>query len=96
MSVSRNSSTKLEIPNEKTSRQHTMNLIEKTDNEPHAQVDQLLHGNPNLWRGCDMAGRGFHGVSTGFPELDDILPGHFWALGYGRATAVNSTYALSH
>jgi len=78
MSVSRNSSIKLEIPNKKNFRQHTMNLIEKTDNEPLAQVDQLLHGNPNLWRGCDMAGRGFHGVSTGFPELDDILPGRGW------------------
>ena len=28
-------------------------------------VEDLLHGNPNLWRGCDMAGQGFHGVSTG-------------------------------
>ncbi len=41
-------------------------------------VEDLLHGNPNLWRGCDMAGQGFHGVSTGYPELDEILPGRGW------------------
>lgn len=42
------------------------------------QIDKLLHGNPNLWRGCDMAGQGCHGRSTGFPQLDDILPGRGW------------------
>jgi cell division inhibitor SulA len=41
-------------------------------------IDQLLHDNPNLWRGCDMAGQGFHGRSTGFSQLDDILPGRGW------------------
>ncbi|MDP6650838.1 MAG: translesion DNA synthesis-associated protein ImuA [Gammaproteobacteria bacterium] len=41
-------------------------------------IEKLLHGNPNLWRGCDMAGQGFHGRSTGFPQLDDILPGRGW------------------
>ena len=25
-----------------------------------------------------MAGQGFHGRSTGFPQLDDILPGRGW------------------
>ena len=45
----------------------------------HARhIDELLHGNPNLWRGCDMAGQGCHGRSTGFPQLDDILPGRGW------------------
>lgn len=41
-------------------------------------VEDLLQGNPNLWRGCDMAGQGFHGISTGYPELDEILPGRGW------------------
>ena len=45
---------------------------------PRARVDRLLHSNPSLWRGCDMAGQGFHGRSTGYPELDDILPGRGW------------------
>ena len=45
---------------------------------PRTKVNQLLHGNPNLWRGCDMAGQGFHGVATGYRELDDILPGRGW------------------
>ncbi len=45
----------------------------------HTQhIDELLQGNPNLWRGCDMAGQGCHGRSTGFPQLDDILPGRGW------------------
>lgn len=43
-----------------------------------SHIDTLLHDNPNLWRGCDMAGQGFHGRSTGFPQLDDILPGRGW------------------
>ena len=52
-------------------------------NKPHGKVpetgiDSLLHANPRLWRGCDMAGQGFHGRSTGFPQLDDILPGRGW------------------
>ena len=41
-------------------------------------IDQLLHGNPHLWRGCDIAGQGFHGSSTGFSGLDEILPGRGW------------------
>jgi cell division inhibitor SulA len=42
------------------------------------RIDELLHGNPNLWRGCDMSGQDCHGRSTGFPTLDDILPGRGW------------------
>lgn len=42
------------------------------------QIDRLLHRNPKLWRGCDLAGQGTHGHSTGFEELDDILPGRGW------------------
>ena len=41
-----------------------------------SDIDELLQGNPNLWRGCDMAGQGVQGRSTGFPQLDAILPGH--------------------
>jgi len=45
---------------------------------PDPQIDRLLHRNPKLWRGCDLAGQGSHGQSTGFPQLDDILPGRGW------------------
>lgn len=41
-------------------------------------IDTLLQNNPKLWRGCDMAGQGSHGRSTGFPQLDAILPGRGW------------------
>ena len=41
-------------------------------------IEKLLHSNPKLWRGCDMAGQGFRGQSTGFPQLDDILPSRGW------------------
>ncbi|MEZ5489511.1 MAG: translesion DNA synthesis-associated protein ImuA [Gammaproteobacteria bacterium] len=41
-------------------------------------IDSLLSCNPILWRGCDMAGRGHHGQTTGYPRLDDILPGRGW------------------
>ena len=41
-------------------------------------IDTLLQSNPNLWRGVDMAGQGCHGHSTGFPPLDNILPGRGW------------------
>lgn len=49
-----------------------------TASNASGHIDQLLHGNPHLWRGCDMAGQGFHGHSTGFSELDSILPGRGW------------------
>jgi len=58
--------------------QHSMNSAKTIEDTRRTRVDQLLHRNPNLWRGCDMAGQGFHGFSTGFPELDDILPGRGW------------------
>jgi len=41
-------------------------------------IDALLARNPILWRGCDMSGRGDHGQSTGYSQLDDILPGRGW------------------
>ena len=43
-----------------------------------SDIDELIKGNPKLWRGCDMAGQGMHGRSTGFPQLDAILPGRGW------------------
>lgn len=43
-----------------------------------SHIDQLLNGNPQLWRGCDMAGQGSHGHTTGFRDLDNILPGRGW------------------
>ena len=45
---------------------------------PRQPLDTLLTGNPALWRGCDMAGRGNHGQPTGYPTLDAILPGQGW------------------
>ena len=45
---------------------------------PSEHIDRLLHRNPKLWRGCDLAGQGGHGQSTGFAALDDILPGRGW------------------
>ena len=41
-------------------------------------IEELLQRNPKLWRGCELAGQGRDGYSTGFPELDDILPGRGW------------------
>lgn len=42
------------------------------------RIDALLRNNPDLWRGCNMASQGLHGRSTGFSQLDDILPGRGW------------------
>ena len=52
--------------------------LQATADGASGHIDRLLHGNPELWRGCDMAGQGFHGHSTGFSQLDDILPGRGW------------------
>lgn len=41
-------------------------------------VEQLLQRNPALWRGCDLAGQGHGGRATGFPGLDNLLPGRGW------------------
>lgn len=46
--------------------------------EGSSDIDALIQDNPKLWRGCDMAGQGSHGRSTGFPQLDAILPGRGW------------------
>lgn len=42
------------------------------------RIQQLLQTNPALWRGCELAGQGDHGLSTGFAALDAILPGRGW------------------
>ncbi len=42
------------------------------------EIEALLQRHANLWRGCDLAGQGQHGRSTGFPALDAILPGQGW------------------
>ncbi|MEX0964624.1 MAG: translesion DNA synthesis-associated protein ImuA [Pseudohongiellaceae bacterium] len=43
-----------------------------------SELDELLQSNPELWRGCELAGQGTHGRSTGFSQLDAILPGRGW------------------
>jgi hypothetical protein len=62
-----------------------MTIISNHENSPsplngeaYREIDELIQGNPALWRGCDMAGQGNHGRSTGFAQLDDILPGRGW------------------
>ena len=52
--------------------------LQQQVHSPQGQLDQLLQRNPKLWRGCELAGQGQHGQSTGFPELDEILPGRGW------------------
>ncbi|MEE3289478.1 MAG: translesion DNA synthesis-associated protein ImuA [Pseudomonadota bacterium] len=41
-------------------------------------IEELLRRNADLWLGCDIAGQGMHGRTTGYPQLDDILPGRGW------------------
>lgn len=42
-------------------------------------IDRLLESHSSmLWRGSDMAEQGDYGHSTGYTELDDILPGRGW------------------
>jgi hypothetical protein len=50
----------------------------ETTPQGQQNLNELLSGNPQLWRGCDMAGQGDHGLPTGYPELDAILPGRGW------------------
>jgi len=41
-------------------------------------LDELLSRNPAIWRGCNISGQGDYGLTTGYPELDNILPGRGW------------------
>ena len=40
--------------------------------------DELIQGNPEQWRVDRMAAQELHGRSTGFAQLDAILPGRGW------------------
>lgn len=60
----------------KTPHSHIDNIQDKLPGPP--SIKQLLHLNTNLWLGCDMAGQGVHGQSTGYPQFDDILPRRGW------------------
>ena len=74
MTILRDSVTQPEVNTDKAFSNITCN----SRGTPRTRVNQMLHSNPNLWRGCDMAGQGFHGIGTGYHELDDILPGRGW------------------
>ncbi len=52
--------------------------VKGIEDEDCSRIDRLLRNNPSLWRGCDMAGQSVHGRSTGFSQLDAILPGRGW------------------
>ena len=56
-------------------------------------IDSLLQGNPTLWRGCELAGQGDHGIGTGYPALDDILPGRGWP-GSGLVEIVSPSWGM--
>ncbi len=46
----------------------------------NSKLDELLRRSPLLWRGRDLKARA-NGLSTGFKELDRILPAGGWPLG---------------
>jgi cell division inhibitor SulA len=52
--------------------------VDSIDGTGSSDIDELLQGNPLLWRGCDMAGQEARGRSTGFSQLDAILPERGW------------------
>lgn len=52
--------------------------VDALHDEGCSDIDSLLQDNPGLWRGCDLAGQGGEGRSTGFSQLDGILPGRGW------------------
>ncbi len=56
-------------------------------------IDTLLQGNPTLWRGCELAGQGDHGIGTGYPDLDDILPGRGWP-GSGLVEIISPSWGM--
>jgi len=65
------------------SREHRIDSNAVTDIASNSSIEDLLRGNSKLWRGCDMTGGGLPGQnlcgrSTGFSELDNILPGRGW------------------
>ncbi len=46
----------------------------------NSKLDELLRRTPLLWRGRDLKS-GIHGLSTGFRDLDAVLPAGGWPLG---------------
>ncbi len=58
--------------------QYQPSQVKALDGEGSRDIDELVHSNPGLWRGCDMAAQGLHEHSTGFAQLDAILPGRGW------------------
>ena len=42
------------------------------------QVEKLLQENPSLWRVRDFGSYSSQGMTTGYPQLDSILPEHGW------------------
>jgi len=53
----------------------TNTLVVKTMNE---QVEKLLQHNPAIWRMSDFQRHAVHGITTGYPRLDRILPERGW------------------
>ncbi|HJO11492.1 MAG: translesion DNA synthesis-associated protein ImuA [Gammaproteobacteria bacterium] len=67
--------------------------LEATTGKACGHIDQLIHDNPYLWRGCEMAGQGSHGHPTGYPDLDAILPGRGWP-NKGMVEIVSSSWGM--
>jgi len=67
--------------------------LDATTGETYGHIDHLVHDNPYLWRGCEMAGQGTHGHPTGYPELDAILPGQGWP-NRGKVEIVSSSWGM--
>ena len=55
-----------------------MSSTNKHSGSKRAAIDALLRNIPDLWRGHYTAGPDERGASTGFPELDAILPAGGW------------------
>ncbi len=45
------------------------------------ELEKLIRSTPCLWRGKDSGGTLFSGISTGYPDLDQVLPGKGWPRG---------------
>ncbi|MSR11121.1 MAG: translesion DNA synthesis-associated protein ImuA [Gammaproteobacteria bacterium] len=78
MIISRDSSQDLNPPSNKVYSDIARVSHPLGEGRGKGHIEHLLHTNPHLWRGCNLAGQGSHGRSTGFPQLDAILPGQGW------------------
>ncbi|MGH8475091.1 MAG: translesion DNA synthesis-associated protein ImuA [Methylococcales bacterium] len=45
------------------------------------ELENLIHSTPHLWRGACFGKTAFDGISTGYSELDRVLPGGGWPRG---------------